>query len=126
MAKTFEGKVVLVTGANSGIGESIAVAFVDAGATVFGLARRKEGVDAGRSRHPGVKWLLADVTNESQVTQAVGSVVREGGRIDVVVNNAGIAAFAPLEGVERPTWCAASSRSTCTAPRSSHGPLFPR
>jgi NAD(P)-dependent dehydrogenase (short-subunit alcohol dehydrogenase family) len=98
MAKTFEGKVVLVTGANSGIGESIAVAFVEAGATVFGLARRKEGVDAGRSRHPRVKWLLADVTDESHVTQAVESVVREGGRLDVVVNNAGIAAFAPLEG----------------------------
>jgi NAD(P)-dependent dehydrogenase (short-subunit alcohol dehydrogenase family) len=98
MAKTFEGKVVLVTGANSGIGEAVAVAFADAGATVFGLARRKEGMEAGRLRHPRVKWLLADVTNESQVTQAVESAVREGGRLDVVVNNAGIGTFVLLEG----------------------------
>jgi NAD(P)-dependent dehydrogenase (short-subunit alcohol dehydrogenase family) len=98
MAKTFEGKVVLVTGANSGIGEAVAVAFADAGATVFGLARRKEGMEVGRLRHPRVKWLLADITNESQVTQAVESVVREGGRLDVVVNNAGIGTFVPLEG----------------------------
>jgi NADP-dependent 3-hydroxy acid dehydrogenase YdfG len=52
MAKTFEGKVVLVTGANSGIGEAIAVAFQQAGAQVFGLGRRKEALEAARARHP--------------------------------------------------------------------------
>ena len=55
MTKAFEGKVVLVTGANSGIGEAIAVAFEQAGATVFGLGRRQEALEAGTQspfRHP--------------------------------------------------------------------------
>jgi SAM-dependent methyltransferase len=97
MAKTFEGKVVLVTGANSGIGEAIAVAFQQAGAQVFGLGRRKEALEAARARHPDIRWLRADVTNGNEVTAAVESAVREAGRLDVVVNNAGVFQFAPLE-----------------------------
>ena len=97
MSKAFEGKVIIVTGANSGIGEAAATAFLEAGAHVYGFVRRKEGVEAARSKHPRIHWLLADVTDESQATQAVESVVREAGRLDVVVNNAGIGMFAPLE-----------------------------
>ena len=97
MSKAFEGKVVLVTGANSGIGEAAAVRLQEAGATVFGLARREDALAAARSRHPRIHWLLADVTNEAQVTAAVQAAVKEGRRLDVVVNNAGIGAFAPLE-----------------------------
>jgi NAD(P)-dependent dehydrogenase (short-subunit alcohol dehydrogenase family) len=97
MSHSFEGKVVLVTGANSGIGEAMAVAFQEAGATVFALARRKEAVETARSRHPRIHWLLADVRNEGQVIQAVEAVTREGKRLDVVVNNAGIGTFVPLE-----------------------------
>jgi NAD(P)-dependent dehydrogenase (short-subunit alcohol dehydrogenase family) len=97
MKDAFMGKVVLVTGANSGIGEAIAVAFVEAGATVFGLARRPEAIDAARARHPNVRWLRADVARASEVTAAVQSLVREAGRLDVIVNNAGIFEFAPLE-----------------------------
>ncbi len=96
-AKTFEGKVVLVTGANSGIGEAIAVAFQQAGATVFGLGRRQEALEAARARHPNVHWLRADVANSKEVSAAVESAVREAGRLDVVVNNAGIFQFATLE-----------------------------
>jgi NAD(P)-dependent dehydrogenase (short-subunit alcohol dehydrogenase family) len=97
VAKTFEGKVVLVTGANSGIGEAIAVAFQQAGATVFGLGRREEALEAARARHPKIHWLRADVAKSKEVSVAVESAVREGGRLDVVVNNAGIFQFAPLE-----------------------------
>ena len=97
MSKAFEGKVVLVTGANSGIGETAAVRLQEAGATVFGLARREDAIAAARLRHPRIRWLLADVTNEAQVTAAVQTAVEEGRRLDVVVNNAGIGAFAPLE-----------------------------
>ncbi len=58
MSKAFEGKVALVTGANSGIGETAAVRLQEAGATVFGLARREDALAAARSRHPRVHWLL--------------------------------------------------------------------
>ncbi|MGD0524053.1 MAG: SDR family oxidoreductase [Polyangiaceae bacterium] len=97
MSQAFEGKVVLVTGANSGIGETAAVRLLEAGATVFGVARRQDALAAARSRHPRIHWLLADVTNEAQVTGAVQTAVKEGGRLDVVVNNAGSGTFAPLE-----------------------------
>ena len=97
MAKAFEGKVVLVTGANSGIGEAIAVAFQEAGATVFGIARRQEAIEKARLRRPDIRWLRADVANSTDVSAAVASAVKEAGRLDVVVNNAGVFRFAPLD-----------------------------
>jgi 3-oxoacyl-[acyl-carrier protein] reductase len=97
MAKAFEGKVVLVTGANSGIGEAIAVAFQEAGATVFAIARRQEALENARIRHPGIRWLRADVAKSKDVSAAVASAVSEAGRLDVVVNNAGVFRFAPLD-----------------------------
>src|SRR4029453_12153751 len=97
MTKAFEGKVVLVTGANSGIGEAIAVAFQQAGATVFGLGRRQEGVEEACARRPGIRWLRPDVASSKDVSAAVESAVREAGRLDAVVNNAGLFQFAPLE-----------------------------
>ena len=97
MDKAYEGKVVLVTGANSGIGEAAAQAFADAGATVFGVARRKETLEAARARHPRIRWLLADVSKFADVHTAVDAAVREAGRLDVLVNNAAIFQFGPLE-----------------------------
>jgi NAD(P)-dependent dehydrogenase (short-subunit alcohol dehydrogenase family) len=97
MASAFERRAVLVTGANSGIGEAAAVAFRAAGATVFATARRADAVDAARSRHPGIEWLLLDVTRQAQVRAAVETAVRAAGHLDAVVNNAGIFEFATLE-----------------------------
>jgi len=98
MANALEGRVVLVTGANSGIGEAIAKALQQEGATVFGLGRRPDVLEAARARHPGIRWLRADVAKSKDVSAAVESIVRETGRLDVVVNNAGMFQFAPLEG----------------------------
>lgn len=97
MMNSFEGKVVLVTGASSGIGETAAAAFQAAGARVHGLARRREAVDAARARNPKVKWLVADVANPGQVKVAVDRLVDDEGRLDVLVNNAAVFVFAPLE-----------------------------
>jgi len=97
MSKPYDGKVVLVTGANSGIGETIAVKFAEAGAKVFGLARRKEALAEARERHPNIHWLLADVTKAGQVKAAVESLGREAGRLDVLVNNAALFFLVPLE-----------------------------
>ncbi len=95
--EALKGKGVLVTGANSGIGEATAVAFQEAGAAVFGVARREDALAQGRSRHPKIRWVLADVAREDQVGPMVEQVAREGGRLDVLVNNAGLYLFAPLE-----------------------------
>jgi NAD(P)-dependent dehydrogenase (short-subunit alcohol dehydrogenase family) len=97
MTQSFEGKVVLVTGANSGIGEAIAVGFQQAGATVFGFVRREDALEAARARHPEIQWRAADVTSAREVKAAVESVARDAGRLDVVVNNAGVFQFAPLD-----------------------------
>ena len=94
---TFEGKVVLVTGANSGIGEATAVAFDERGATVFGSSRREDRIEVERSRHPSIRWVVADVTQQSDAKAAVDTVVRETGRLDVLVNNAGVYLFKTLE-----------------------------
>jgi NAD(P)-dependent dehydrogenase (short-subunit alcohol dehydrogenase family) len=98
MTKRFEGKVVLVTGANSGIGEATAVAYQEAGATVYGVARRQETLQAARAKHPNIHWVLADVSKASDVKAAVDGLVREAGRLDVLVNNAAVFYFEPLEG----------------------------
>ncbi len=97
MAKAYEGKVVLVTGASSGIGEATAVAFEEAGATVFGVARRTEALGAARARHPGIRWVLADVSQASRIAPVVEQAAHEAGRLDVVVNNAAVGVFTPLE-----------------------------
>ncbi len=97
MAAAFEGRVVLVTGASSGIGETAVGLFVEAGAQVFATARRKEALDAARVRHPRVHWLLADVTNARAVNAAVENLVREAGRLDVLVNNAATFTFGALD-----------------------------
>jgi NAD(P)-dependent dehydrogenase (short-subunit alcohol dehydrogenase family) len=97
MSKAFDGKVVLVTGANSGIGETAAALFAEAGATVFATARRKEALEEARARHSLVRWLLVDVTDGKAVKAAVEGVAREAGRIDVLVNNAATFTFGPLE-----------------------------
>jgi len=90
---SFQGKVVLVTGANSGIGEAAARSFQEAGANVFGIVRRQDALEAARTRHPKIHWRLADVSKSGEIKAAVEAVVREAGRLDAVINNAG--AFSP-------------------------------
>jgi NAD(P)-dependent dehydrogenase (short-subunit alcohol dehydrogenase family) len=97
MTHTLSEKIVLVTGANSGIGETTALAFRAAGAKVFGVARRPDAREAARRKHPSITWLLADVTREEDVDAAVNEVLRQAGRLDVLVNNAAAFSFAPLE-----------------------------
>jgi NAD(P)-dependent dehydrogenase (short-subunit alcohol dehydrogenase family) len=78
-------KTALVTGASSGIGRATAAALVRAGYTVFGTSRRVA------SKGPeGVTMLICDVTDEASVEAAVKAVIAQAGRIDLLVNNAGI------------------------------------
>lgn len=79
-----------MTGANSGIGEAAAVAFAKNGAKVFGVAKRQDAVEAARLHHPEIRWLVANVVRQNEVNAAVDAVTREAGRLDVLVNSAGI------------------------------------
>jgi NAD(P)-dependent dehydrogenase (short-subunit alcohol dehydrogenase family) len=78
--------VALVTGASSGIGKAAALALVDAGFEVVGTSRRA----SGDPRRDGVTFLDLDVASDTSVARAVDRVTEKFGRIDVLVNNAGI------------------------------------
>jgi NAD(P)-dependent dehydrogenase (short-subunit alcohol dehydrogenase family) len=94
---SYEGKTVVVTGANSGIGEATVVAFAQAGANTFGVAHVPTASDAARARHPEVRWLAADVVKPRELEDAIARAVDQTGRIDALVNNAGVYQFATLE-----------------------------
>src|SRR3954454_13370661 len=79
-------RVALVTGASSGIGEAAARALVEAGFTVYGTSRRAV---AGEERD-AVTFLPLDVTDDESVASGVREVLGRSGRIDVLVNNAGL------------------------------------
>jgi 2-dehydro-3-deoxy-D-gluconate 5-dehydrogenase len=84
--------VVLVTGASRGLGAAIAVALAEEGAHVVGAARSKDDLDQVASRgHGRISVVEADMTDEASVSDLVDQVLARHGRIDGLVNNAGIA-----------------------------------
>lgn len=89
MSARVQGKVVLVTGAASGIGEAAARLFHQEGATVV-LADINEVAGAALARELGVHFIGTDVTFEEQVERAVAYTVERHGRIDCMINNAGV------------------------------------
>ena len=98
-------KVAVVTGASSGLGRHFAAALVDRGAHVFGLARSTDTLNALRDEwgdrfHP----VACDVRDEDQVDAAFDTVRDEGGRIDVLLNNAGLAQFGPVDEQSAEEW----------------------
>jgi NADP-dependent 3-hydroxy acid dehydrogenase YdfG len=102
------GRVALVTGASSGIGEATAVALAQAGAAVAVGARRRERLDAlaGRLRESGatVLTLDLDVTDEPACRAAVARTREELGGLDVLVNNAGVMLLGTIRGADTEEW----------------------
>jgi len=100
ISETLAGKVALITGASSGIGEATALVLAGAGARVAIAARRADRLDAlaGRIAKAGGEALKikADVTDNDEVTGMVDKVVAEWGRLDILVNNAGQMLLSPL------------------------------
>ncbi|OCP36153.1 oxidoreductase [Ensifer sp. LC163] len=85
-------KVIVVTGASSGIGEATARHLAKAGHIVYGGARKQ-----GMSSVPGLKYGVVDVTNDASVASFIDGVLSEAGRIDVLINNAGVSLIGPIE-----------------------------
>lgn len=84
--------VALVTGASSGIGRATAKALQTAGFRVFGTSRR-----ATTGNSDGITMLSCDVTDETSVDKTVAEVMATAGRIDLLVNNAGVGLFGAAE-----------------------------
>lgn len=90
----FTGKIVLVTGATSGIGEATARAFARSGATVVAVGRNREkgaavAAECAAAGGVGSLFLAADVTEPEAMSGVVGQVMERFGRLDVAFNNAG-------------------------------------
>src|SRR6266850_2037028 len=101
-------KVVGITGASSGIGESTAILLARRGAKVILGARRKDRLDAAVKEisATGGKAIsvAVDVTKRSEVEALIRAAVDSFGRVDVMVNDAGIMAIAPIEALKVEEW----------------------
>lgn len=102
----FIDRVVIVTGAGSGIGAASAVKFAEAGAHVLAVGRRVEPLRQTAGRHPRIEAFVADVCAEGAPEGIIGKAHEQWGRVDVLVNNAGVFAGMDLEkstseGIER-------------------------
>lgn len=108
MTSVLNDTVALVTGASSGIGAASAVALAAHGATVALAARRKDRLDtvAASIRQSGGTALVleADVTRADQATDAVDRTVAELGRLDTLVNNAGMMLLGPAVDAPLAEW----------------------
>jgi NADP-dependent 3-hydroxy acid dehydrogenase YdfG len=108
MSNNIEGKVVVITGASSGLGEATARLLSAQGATVVLGARRVDRIEAVAHElaRSGGKALAVptDVTDYEQVKRLVDAAVETYGRIDVIINNAGLMPLSPLERLKIDDW----------------------
>ena len=108
MAERLDGTVALITGASSGIGEATARALAEQGAAVALAARRKERLDqlAQEITGKGGRALIieSDVTEKTQAQAAVERTVAELGRLDTLINNAGVMLLGPIENAPLDEW----------------------
>lgn len=108
MTKRLVGKVALVTGASSGIGEATAIALAEEGARVAVTARRRDRLEklavrlAGLGAEPLV--LEADLLDETQAQRVVRETEAHFGRLDVLVNNAGVMYLEPVAEADLGRW----------------------
>ncbi len=108
MNQNIEGKVIVITGASSGLGEAAAKHLAHLGAAVVLGARRTDRIEklANEIQESGGKALAiaTDVTQRDQVKKLVDSAVEKFGRVDVILNNAGIMPLSPMDRLNVDEW----------------------
>jgi NADP-dependent 3-hydroxy acid dehydrogenase YdfG len=108
MTERLDGTVALVTGASSGIGEAAARELARRGATVAIAARRKDRLEVLAQEIEGdggtALAVEADITEREQVQRLVGETLQRLGRLDIVVNNAGVMLLGPIENAPVEEW----------------------
>jgi len=108
MSTNIEGKVVVITGASSGLGEAAARLLAAEGAAVVLGARRLERIRSLADELSGAGGkalaIATDVTDRDQVKALVDAAVETYGRVDVMINNAGLMPHSPLERLKVDEW----------------------
>src|SRR5687768_6077250 len=108
MSQGIESKVVVITGASSGLGEATARHLAERGATVVLGARRRDRIsalaDELTTKGYKARAVQTDVTDKQQVKNLVDTAVQEFGRIDVMLNNAGLMPLSPLDRLKVDEW----------------------
>ena len=108
MEPVLKGTVALVTGASSGIGAATVSVLAAQGAAVALVARRKDRLDALaadiRERGGTALVLECDITDQEQAAGAVARTAAELGRLDTLINNAGVMLLGPVAGAPLPEW----------------------
>ncbi len=89
--------VALVTGGSTGIGRAIAKQLAEDGFAVVITGRNEATLEESASQHEAISYVVADVTGTEDAERTLGEVQNRHGRLDVLVNNAGIAPLLPLE-----------------------------
>lgn len=108
MSENIKGKIVVMTGASSGLGETTARHLSEQGAIVVLGARRDERIQALAKELAGsggkALAVATDVTQRDQVERLVDAALQNHGRVDVMINNAGLMPLAPLERLKVDEW----------------------
>jgi len=100
-----QGKIVVVTGATSGLGLSFSRELVNKGSVVYGLARRSQRLlEVENELGPTFRGIECDVSDEDQVSSAFSKIMSESAQIDVLINNAGLGRFGKLEEMSTVDW----------------------
>lgn len=94
-----DGKIAIVTGAARGIGREVAEAFVAHGAVVYAMDLRADDL-SWASNYDGVKAVALDVCDFSEVKDAVMRIKKDEGKIDVLVNNAGLISYELMQMID--------------------------
>ncbi len=97
MEGNMDRKIVLITGASSGIGKSCAEYLCSKGFWVYGTTRKWSNVSKGKPSNDLISMLHLDVTDKESVSLAVDDIIRNHGHIDIVINNAGIGMAGSIE-----------------------------
>jgi len=96
MNASTNSQVVMITGGSTGIGAAAALGFAKAGSQVLITGRNEASLRESAARHENISYVVADVSRSEDVARSIDEVKRRYGRLDVLVNNAGVWGIAPL------------------------------
>ena len=97
MTDDLKGKVIVITGASRGIGRSISLVLENEGASLVLISRETSGLNDDFKDNNRVKLINADLTKESDINRVMATLMKKFGRVDVLINNAGVNSHKSLE-----------------------------